>query len=199
MLPVAPSLSYQNQDLRKKFLESDLVCQSSQLDFTDGNRAEDKRFTGKNKPDFKINMQFQNSLPYKEVPAASYDQFKSILHQTRENKLNRASFEYDPLTPYFQIFSPTHIPITLSYTDVIQTLFQVLSLVYTKLTEISKTDSQSAYHLYTFIKNVDNSITNRVLKPILEDFRQVVTNKNHQNFVSVIDCLGQTRKKNLTL
>jgi len=75
----------------------------------------------------------------------------------------------------------------------------VLSLIYSKLTEISKTDSQSAVHLFTFIKTVDANIAAKILKPALEDMKAVVTSKSQRNFVSVIDCLGQARKKNLTL
>lgn len=72
-------------------------------------------------------------------------------------------------------------------------------MAYTKLTEISKTDGPSASHLFTFIQTIDRSITNRILKPILEDLKAVAMSKSQQNFVSIIDCMGLTRKKNLTL
>jgi len=83
-----------------------------------------------------------------------------------------------------------HIPITLSYTDVLSTLLQVLSLVYTKLTEISKTDGPSAIHLFTFIKAVDASISDKILKSVLEDLKAVAVHKSQRNFVSIIDCMG---------
>ena len=70
------------------------------------------------------------------------------------------------------------MPITLSYTDVMLTLLQILSLIYSKLTEISKTDSQSAIHLFTFIKTIDLNISSKILRPALEDLKAVVANKN---------------------
>jgi hypothetical protein len=70
------------------------------------------------------------------------------------------------------------------------TLLEVVSLVYTKLTEISKTDGLNATHLFTFIKAVDSNITNQILRPVLEDLKAVAMNKSQRNLVSIVDCMG---------
>jgi len=97
-------------------------------------------------------MQFQNTLPCKELPIATFEKFSSSTH--RDAKI-KAGLECDKTTPYFKIFSPVHIPITLSYSDVVLTLAQVVSLIYPKLMEIEKTDRDMATYLSTYIKEVD--------------------------------------------
>lgn len=51
-------------------------------------------------------------------------------------------------------------------------------MVYTKLNEFSKTDEPNAIHLFTFIKAVDANMTDKVLKPVLEDMKAVAVNKS---------------------
>lgn len=97
-------------------------------------------------------MQFQNTLPCKEVPIASFEKFINSTH--RDAKI-KGGLECDKTTPYFKIFSPVHIPITLNYTDVVYTVSHVVSLVYSKLMEIEKTERDMAIYLSTYIKEVD--------------------------------------------
>lgn len=119
-------------------------------------------------------MQFQNILPCKENPFASFEQFKNSVHRDPKNK---GSLECDTMTPYFKIFSPVHIPITLNYTDVVLTLAHVVSLTYSKLMEIAKTDSKDANGLFPHIKDVDIQIQTKIIMPIVEDLKQVATRK----------------------
>jgi hypothetical protein len=59
--------------MKRRNSESDFFSSSSNLDYTDGNRAEDKRFAGsKKRPDFKINLKFMSTLPFKEVPSINF-------------------------------------------------------------------------------------------------------------------------------
>jgi hypothetical protein len=58
--PSLNSLTQQNDAMKRRHLDSENFCQSATLDYTDGGRADDKRFAGstKKKNDFKINMKF---------------------------------------------------------------------------------------------------------------------------------------------
>ena len=154
----------------RRHSESEVFCNTTGLDFTDGGRTEDKRLTGgKKRAENKLNMKFQSILPCREQPVSSFAEYRQTPQATRSIKHSRANKPCDSYTPYFQIMSVPHLPVTLSYSDVIETLLEVVLLIYNKLTEIKHTDLSSSKLLAQFLRSIDESICTYILRPILSD------------------------------
>jgi hypothetical protein len=74
-------------------------------------------------------------LPFKEVKYKTVKEFENAApHEITQIKQSRASKPCDEYAPYFQIISVQHVSITLNYVTVVETLLQLLVLVYNKLT-----------------------------------------------------------------
>jgi hypothetical protein len=56
------------------------MYKNSGLDFTDGGKAEDRRFAGQKIKDSKPNTQFQNALYFREKHIDSFEQYQSLTH-----------------------------------------------------------------------------------------------------------------------
>jgi len=96
------SLATQDEQMKRRNSESDLYSQSSNLDYTDGNRAEDKRFVGsKKRSDFRVNLKFMSTLPFKEVQVSNFKDFKQAMQVSKATKQTRANKQLDSNTPYF--------------------------------------------------------------------------------------------------
>ena len=100
-----------NKDMHAKAEEAELMARLTFLDFTDNNRAEDKRLKGQRKKDSKVQVQGQNMLCVKDTHTQSIDQYTSTAHQALPLRTTRTTLTYDSLTPSFQVFQPVHLPL----------------------------------------------------------------------------------------